>query len=59
MLGVSGQVIHKPGCIATEDGEKLQISDLESRGTVHVAKTSYCTADLCHCFCICKKQVFS
>ena len=33
---VSNQVQHKPGCIATEDGERLEISDLGIRG---VAKT--------------------
>ena len=25
---------HKPGCTGTEDGYKLEISDLESRGIV-------------------------
>ena len=28
------QVPHKPGCTATEDGWRLEISDLESRGIV-------------------------
>ena len=32
--GVSDQVRHKPGCTATEDALKLEISDLESRGGV-------------------------
>ena len=27
-------VRHKPGCTATEDGYRLEISDLESRGIV-------------------------
>ena len=29
---VSDLVQHKPGCTATEDGSRLEISDLESRG---------------------------
>ena len=29
---VSDLVQHKPGCTATEDGQRLEISDLESRG---------------------------
>ena len=31
---VSDQVRHKPGCTATEDSQRLEISDLESRGIV-------------------------
>ena len=31
---VSNLVRYKPGCTATEDGYKLEISDLESRGIV-------------------------
>ena len=31
---VSDQVQHKPGCTATEDGYRLEIWDLESRGIV-------------------------
>ena len=31
---VSELVRHKPGCTATEDGYRLEISDLESRGVV-------------------------
>ena len=31
---VSDLVQHKPGCTATEDGQRLEISDLESRGIV-------------------------
>ena len=31
---VSDQVRHKPGCTATEDGWRLEISDLESKGIV-------------------------
>ena len=31
VFGVSYQVQHKPGCTATEDGLRLEISDLGSR----------------------------
>ena len=31
---VAGQFCHKPGCTATEDGEKLEIFDLGSKGIV-------------------------
>ena len=31
---VSHLVRHKPGCTDTEDGSRLEISDLESRGIV-------------------------
>ena len=31
---VSDLVRHKPGCTATEDSSRLEISDLESRGIV-------------------------
>ena len=31
---VSDLVRHKPGCTASEDGQRLDISDLESRGIV-------------------------
>ena len=34
VFGVFEQVQHKPGCTATEDGQKLEIPDLESRGIV-------------------------
>ena len=34
VFGVSDQVRRKPGCTATEDGKRLEISDLESRGIV-------------------------
>ena len=30
----SDQVRHKPGCTDTEDGKRLEILDLESRGIV-------------------------
>ena len=35
-FGVSDQVRHKPDCTATEDDQRLEISDLGSRGVVHV-----------------------
>ena len=31
---VSDQVRHKPGCMDTEGGERLEISDVRSRGFV-------------------------
>ena len=31
---VSDLVRHKPGCTATEDGYRLEISDLERRGVI-------------------------
>ena len=34
VFGVSDQVRYKPGCTATEDGQRLEISDLGSRGIV-------------------------
>ena len=34
VFGVSDLVRHKPGCTATEDGKRLEISDLGSRGIV-------------------------
>ena len=34
VFGVSDQVRCKPGCTATEDGQKLEILDLESREIV-------------------------
>ena len=34
VFGVSDQVQYKPGCTATEDGYRLEISNLESRGIV-------------------------
>ena len=40
LLRASDQVQHKPGCTATEDGLRLDISKAGSRGIVlHVAKT--------------------
>ena len=63
---VSDQVPHKPGCTPTEDGRKLEISDLaeglyylccENKGADQLR--GYPEADLRLCFRICKKQVFS
>ena len=34
VFGVSDQVQHKPGCTVTEDGWRLEILDLGSRGIV-------------------------
>ena len=41
VFGVSDHIRHKPGCSVTEDGYRLQISDLErKRGrTIYEAKT--------------------
>ena len=33
-IKVSDLVRHKPGCTAKEDGKRLEISDLESRGSI-------------------------
>ena len=37
---VSEQVRHKPGCTGTEDGQRLEILDLESRGIVRAIQIS-------------------
>ena len=34
VFGVSDQVRHKPGCTATEDGKRLDILYIDSRGIV-------------------------
>ena len=34
VFGVSDQVQYKPGCTATEDGKRREISAVESRGIV-------------------------
>ena len=39
VFGVSDQVPHKPGCTATEDGWRLEISYLGRREIVRIAKT--------------------
>ena len=67
VFGISDQVRHKPGCTATEDDKKLEISDLESRGIVYPCRENkgadqlrgYREADLRLCFRTCKKPVFS
>ena len=66
VFGVSDQVRHKPGCTATEDGYKLEISDLESRGIYLCSENKgadqlrgYREADLRLCFRICKNPDFS
>ena len=52
-------------CIAyTEDGYRIEISDLESRGIVlqciyAANKERRCSVDLCHCFGNCNKHVCS
>ena len=59
---VFDQVQHKPGCTATEEGLRLEISDLGSRGTVLPVSEnkgadqlrSYCVTDLRLCFRKCK-----
>ena len=71
VLGVSDQVRHTPGCRATEDGKKLEISDLGRRGIVLYPYSEnkgadqlrgyrgYREADLRLCFRMCKRPVFS
>ena len=61
---VSDQVRHKLGCTAIEDGQRLEISDLGSRGIVLCSENkgadqlcSYGAADLCLCFHLHKKQI--
>ena len=34
VFGVSDQIRHKPGCTTTEDGWRIEIPDLGSRGIV-------------------------
>ena len=54
---VSDQVRHNPGCTATEDSYRLEISDLESRGILLCSENKGAdqihgthAADLCLCF---------
>ena len=62
----SDQVRYKPGCKVTEDGLRLEILDLESRGIVLFYREikgadqlrSYCEADLRLCFCLYRLLVF-
>ena len=56
-------VRHKSGCTATEDGQRLEISDLESMGIVLCSETKgadqlrgYREADLRLCFRTCKSR---
>ena len=68
VFGVSDQVRHKPECTINEDGEMLEISNLgieveglcypcsENKGADQLRGN--CEADLCLCFCICKKKRF-
>ena len=59
---VSDLVRHKPGCTVTEDGLRLEILDLESKGIVLSIKRKqrrcYREANLRLCFRICKMLVF-
>ena len=62
----SDQVGLIPGCTVTEDGLRLKILDLESRGIVLSMQwkkgadqlPSNCEADLCLCFRLCRLLVF-
>ena len=58
----SDQVRHKPRCTSTEDGSRLEILDLESRGIVlsvqRKQRCTYCEADLRLCFRLCRLLVF-
>ena len=60
---VSEQVRHKQGCTSTEDGWRLEILDLESRGICSENKGAdqlrgYREADLRLCFRLCRLLVF-
>ena len=67
VFGVADQVRHKPGCTVIENDQRLEISDLGSRGialSVWQNKGAdqlrgYREADLRLCFRICKYPVFS
>ena len=63
---VSHKVQHKPSCMTTEGGKRLEILDLERRVYYLCSEKKgadqmpdYHAADLCLCFHICKKQVVS
>ena len=64
VFGVFDQVRYKPGCTATEDGKRLEISDLESRGMFYLGSENKGAdqlrgnreADLRLCFRICIKK---
>ena len=55
---VFDKVLYKPGCTSTEDGKRLEILDLESRGIDYLCSKnkgadqlhSNCAADLSLCF---------
>ena len=64
VFGVSDQVLHKPACAATEDGQELKISKEEglyypcSKNKGADQLCSYCEADLCISFCVGKSLFF-
>ena len=62
-IPVSDLVQHKPGCTTIEDGLRLEISDLDTRGIVlsmlRKQRRGYRKADLRLSFHICKTLVFS
>ena len=66
VFGNFDQVQHKPGCTATEDGKRLEISYLRRRGIVLCSENKgadqlrgYRVADLRLCFRTCIMLVFS
>ena len=66
VIGDSDQGRHKPSCTTTEDGLRLAILDLGSRGLYYLCRENkgvdqlgvYRAADLRLCFYICKKACF-
>ena len=58
VLGVFDLVQHKPDCTASEEGQRLETSDLEKEGLYYLFSENKGTDGLCLCFCKCKKQVF-
>ena len=67
VFGVSDQVEHKSSCTASENSQRLKISDLGSKVIYYLCSENkdsdqlrgYREADLHLCFRICKKPVFS
>ena len=67
VFGVPDQALHKPGCTTTQDGQRLEILYIGSRGLYYLCSENkaadqlrdYREADLRLCFCICKNPVFS
>ena len=61
VFGVSDQVRNQLGFTATVDGNRLELSDFESRGVVlsmsQKQKRGYHVADLQLCYRICKSRV--